>query len=326
MARACTLLVLDGVADGAVGITLDILGAAARIAKLGLAGKRVRPALVPRIVSLHGRSVQTASRRNLAVDGALRSVDRDDILLLPGLGMATPDDIDGALAREDITAAARAVARAAARGATVAASCSATFVLGASGVLDDREATTTWWLGPVFARRFPRVSLRADRMVVASGRAFTAGSSFAHADLVLAILARACGPSLAQLVSRYLIIDERPSQARYMVAHHLRTDDPVVRALERFVLAELDRPLTVPEMARATATSPRTLARKLDVALGTTPLRFSQRLRIERAVHLLETTDEPVAAIAARVGYADAAAFRRILRRETGRAPREFRR
>jgi len=118
------------------------------------------------------------------------------------------------------------------------------------------------------------------------------------------------------------VLDERPSQARYMVMEHVRSADPVVRTLERFITSNIQRQLTLQEMARATATSPRTLARKIENALGTTPLRFAQRLRVAQAVHLLESTRRSVDEVAARVGYADAAAFRRVFRRETGEAPR----
>lgn len=319
-----TQLVFDGVADGPVAVALDILGAAARIARAGLVdlpASRV-PARM-RIVSIDGIPVRTSAGRTLEVDGALgpRGLSPGDVLVLPGLGMATPPEIAAALERADVTRAIELISRAAARGVLVAASCSATFVLAASGVLDGREATTTWWLGPTFAQRFPRVTLRTDRMVVGSGQLFTAGSAFAHADLMLAILARTLSPSLAHLVARYLVLDKRPSQSRYMVMEHLRGADPVIRALERFISSNLQRQLTVPQMARATATSPRTLARRVEKALGTTPLRFAQRLRVAQAVHLLETTQLPVDEVAARVGYADAAAFRRIFRRETSEAP-----
>ena len=328
MPASITQLVFDGVADGPVGVALDILGAAERVVHAGLVD--VPESRLPtrtRIVSIDGAPVRTAAKRTLAVDGALglRGLGPGDVLVLPGLGMATAPEIAAALQRADIVRAIELVARAAARGVLVAASCSAAFVLAASGVLDGREATTTWWLGPTFAQRFPRVTLRTDRMVVASGRVFTAGSAFAHADLMLAILAQTLSPSLAHMVARYLVLDERSSQARYMVMDHLRSADPVVRALERFIGSNLERQLTVPQMARATATSPRTLARKLERALGTTPLRFAQRLRIAQAVHLLETTRRSVDEIAARVGYADAAAFRRVFRRETGEAPRATR-
>jgi transcriptional regulator GlxA family with amidase domain len=64
------------------------------------------------------------------------------------------------------------------------------------------------------------------------------------------------------------------------------------------------------------------LARKVAKGLGLTPQRFAHRLRVAQAVHLLETTQHPVDEVAARVGYADPAAFRRIFRRETGESPR----
>lgn len=56
-----------------------------------------------------------------------------------------------------------------------------------------------------------------------------------------------------------------------------------------------------------------------------TPQRFVQRVRVAHAVHLLDTTRASVDEVAARVGYADAAAFRRIFRRHTGDRPRERR-
>lgn len=324
-------LVFDGVADGPLGVALDIVGAAAQ-----LRAARPRPARarVPargslqRVVSVDGRPVRSAAGRLVPVDGALvpRELGRRDVVVVPGLGAATPPRLAAALARADVSRGLALLAEVAARGARLAASCSATFVLGAAGVLDGHEATTTWWLAPEFARRFPAVTLRADRMVVASGRVLTAGAALAHADLVLALVAATDGVALAHTVARYLVLDERPSQARYMVVDHLRSADPVIRRLERFVTAHLDRPLTLAELARATATSPRTLARRVATALATTPTRLVQRLRVARAVHLLETTDRSVDDIAGQVGYADAAAFRRIFRRETGDAPSACRR
>jgi transcriptional regulator GlxA family with amidase domain len=328
MPPTITHLVFDGVADGPVGVALDIVGAAARIARAGLAAlPKGRVAPRQRIVSVNGEPVRTAAQRMLAVDGAfsLRGLGADDVLVLPGLGMATAPEIAAALGRPDIARGVELVARAAAKGVLVAASCSAAFVLGASRVLDGRQATTTWWLGPTFAQHFPRVTLRLDRMVVESGGVFTAGSAFAHADLMLAILAHTLSPSLAHMAARYLVLDERASQARYMVMNHLSSSDPVIRKLEGFVTSNIERQLTVHEMARATATSPRTLARRVAKALGTTPQHFAQRLRVAQAVHLLETTQRSVDEIAARVGYADPAAFRRIFRRETGETPRSRR-
>lgn len=306
-------LVFDGVADGPLGVGLEIVSTAARLAR---AGRVAVPSPKQRVVSLDGAPVRSSAGRRVTVDGALRAR-AGDVIVLPGLGAATPSQLSALLARPDIRKAIARLPRLADR-AVVAASCSATFVLAASGVLEGREATTTWWLGAAFRERFPEVTLRPDRMVVRAGEVFTAGSALAHADLLLALLTHLHGATLAHLVARYLVLDERPSQARYMVLEHLRSADPVVQKLEGFLTKHLTRQVTLEEMAAATLTSPRTLARRLEAALGTTPQRFAQRLRVARAQHLLETTRHSVEEVAARVGYADPAAFRRLYLRTTG--------
>jgi len=55
-------------------------------------------------------------------------------------------------------------------------------------------------------------------------------------------------------------------------------------------------------------------------------LALDQDLRIEHAVHLLETSPASVAQIAAEVGYAEGATLRVLLRRRLGRGVREIRR
>ncbi|HEY0468399.1 MAG TPA: helix-turn-helix domain-containing protein, partial [Polyangiaceae bacterium] len=245
-----------------------------------------------------------------------------DVLVLPGVFATKDSSLERLLTRPDVMRIVSFLPRAAKKGALIAASCSATFLLGAAGLLDGGRATTTWWLMPFFARRFPEVELCARQMVVESDRVITAGSAFAHADLMLAVIARLVSPSLARLAASYLVLDARASQSRYMVIDHLRSFDPILGMLETLVDANIDRQLSLDELASAARTSPRTLARRVKAAVGLTPQRFVQTLRVARAAHWLETTRESVEEIAARVGYADPAAFRRIFRRHTGSSPR----
>jgi transcriptional regulator GlxA family with amidase domain len=60
--------------------------------------------------------------------------------------------------------------------------------------------------------------------------------------------------------------------------------------------------------------------------VGTGPIGFVQRLRVETAIHLLETTRLSVQEISERVGYSDANTLRRLIGRETSLSPRELRR
>src|SRR5262249_37850271 len=152
----------------------------------------------------------------------------------------------------------RVLERGVKRGAVVGASCSATFVMAEAGLLDGREATTSWWLAPAFRDRYPRVRLEAERGLVVSGKRVTAGAALAQAELMLSQVARIAGPDLAAMASRYLLIGGLATQARFMVARHLGQGDPLLRAAEEWVRRQLDRQTRIGEMARALGTSGRT--------------------------------------------------------------------
>jgi quercetin dioxygenase-like cupin family protein len=126
-------------------------------------------------------------------------------------------------------------------------------------------------------------------MVVADGGVVTAGAAFAHIDLALALVRRV-SPCLAEHVARLLVIDERASQSAYLVVDHLSHDDRLVRAFEQQARARLGEALDICELAAAIGISERTLERRTRAALGMSPLALVQRLRAERAVHLLRTT------------------------------------
>lgn len=321
-------LAIDGVMEGALGLGLDVVDTAARLVHAGMAPhpQRTRP-LLQRVVSHDGNPVPSVQRRTLSVEGALalRSVRRGDVIVIPGVFATKDSSIERLLTRPDVQRVVALLPQAARKGALIAASCSATFIVGAAGLLGGKSATTTWWLMPFFRRRYPSVDLRPDRMVVDAGSVITAGSAFAHADLMLSVIARVIGPTAAHLAARYLLLDARASQTRHMVMEHLHTFDPMLQALEKFITENIERQLPLAELARAVATSPRTLARRLDASIRMTPQRFVQHVRVAHASHLLETTRDSVEEIAARVGYADAAAFRRVFRKHAGTSPRDFR-
>jgi methylphosphotriester-DNA--protein-cysteine methyltransferase len=66
-------------------------------------------------------------------------------------------------------------------------------------------------------------------------------------------------------------------------------------------------------------------ARRLRTVLGKSPLEYFQDLRVERAVHLLQTSNSSVDRIAAEIGYSDGVTLRTLLRRKLGRGVRELR-
>jgi Transcriptional regulator containing an amidase domain and an AraC-type DNA-binding HTH domain len=236
-----------------------------------------------------------------------------------------PGPLEAALTRPDVQDAASVLRRWAQQGATVSAACIGTFVLAESGLLDAQRATTTWWLAPLFRKRYPTVVLDESNMIVKSGRFVTAGAALGHVDLAL-WLVRSVSPQLAALTAKYLIIDSRPLQSAYALADHLVHDDPIVQRFEGWARARLTRGFSLDEAAKAAGASKRTLARHMQDVLGKSPLAYFQSLRVERAVHLLKTGNASVEEIATRVGYADGATLRSLLRRRLNLGVKEIRR
>jgi transcriptional regulator GlxA family with amidase domain len=169
------------------------------------------------------------------------------------------------------------------------------------------------------------VRLDESRIIVQSNAVVTAGAALSHLDLALALIRRA-SPELANVTARYLVVDERTSQSIYSIPDHLAKADPMIRQFERWARGHLAEGFSLDQAAKALATSKRTLARRMQSVLGKSPLAFFQDLRIERAVHLLRTSQASVDQIGAEVGYAEGVTLRTLLRRRLGRSVRDIRR
>ncbi|MBO9649823.1 MAG: helix-turn-helix domain-containing protein [Variovorax sp.] len=269
------------------------------------------------------KKVSTAQGLRVPVKQAVELAD-PDWTVIPAIGEKMPDGLQMALRRKDIAEAAGLLREQAASGTKIAAACIGTFVLAESGLLDQQHATTTWWLSSLFRQRYPTVRLDESRMLVSSGPFVTAGAALSHVDMAL-FLVRQASPELATLVARYLIVDSRPSQSAYVITDHLSHSDPTVERFERWARGRLADGFSLDEAASAAGTSKRTLARRMQQVLGKTPLSYFQDLRVERAVHLLKTSDKSLEQIASLVGYAEGVTLRSLLRQRLGRGVRELR-
>jgi transcriptional regulator GlxA family with amidase domain len=314
------VLTLDGVFDTGMAVVLDTLRMANGLAAVARPGEP-QPFDVE-LVGLRTR-VQTSLGMNIAAKKASTAA-TPDWVVMPAISAATPDMLVERLARPAVREAGAQLRRWHDEGVRIAAACVGSFLLAESGLLDGQDATTTWWLSPLFRSRYPAVRLDEDRMVVPSGPFVTAGAVMGHLDLVLWLI-RQASPELATLVARYMLVDGRVSQAPYIIPDHLAHSDPLIERFERWTRANLARGFSLQDAASELATSPRTLQRRAEAVLGKSPLAYFQDRRVERARHLIETSSMDLEAIAAEVGYSDGTTLRTLLRRRLGRGVRELR-
>lgn len=316
-----TILVLDGAYASSVAVTLDMLRAAVALApRLRVAPPRWRVVCVAaERVALQGGFHVEAKK----ISGLARA-DRST-WVIPGLGLEGPDAARERFEQDDAQRAAELLRRHARRGGHVAASCSAVFLLQRAGLLAGRKATTTWWLGPALKRLEPSCSVDVDRMVCADGTVITAGAALAQTDLMLHLLRAQGGNGLADAVSRMLLIDGRQAQSPFIVQEVLANGDDLVGRIAARIERALPAPPSVAALAREFCMSERTLARRVHHAIGKSTQALVQSVRLRRARALLQSSRMTVEQVAAAVGYQDATALRRLMRKVAGANPSRFR-
>jgi transcriptional regulator GlxA family with amidase domain len=212
-------------------------------------------------------------------------------------------------------------------GARIASSCTGAFLVADAGLLDGRPATTHWLFADELARRYPRVQVSTDRMIIDTGEIITSGGATAFLNLVLYLIERFGGHERANLAAKVLLVDgHRPSQLPYIAFSPRRSHgDGIVHQVQQHIDLHLDQPLRIGELASTFGISSRNLSRRFTTATGRGPQAYLQHMRVEHAKRLLETTDDPVDRVRFRVGYHDPAAFRRAFKDSTGVAPSEYR-
>lgn len=316
-----TILILTGAYPSSVAVTLDMLSAAAAMAeRLGVAKPSWRTYTVaqPETRLGNGFSIQA---QPLPKDV---SADRST-WIVPGLGLENPCAITSRLAHPDAQRAIEALRVHGRAGGAIAASCSAVFLLQAAGLLIGKKVTTSWWLAPSLQRLEPGCTVDADRMVVADGTLVTAGAALAQTDLLLHLLRTRFGVALADAVSRVLLIDGRQNQAPFVVPTMFANGNELIAKLTARIDSALPNLPSIAELAAELCVSERTLSRHVRAATGRSTLALLQSVRLSKARTLLETSKLTVEQVAERVGYGDATALRRMMRKVVGATPRQFR-
>ena len=256
----------------------------------------------------------------LVVGHGLEELGRADTIILPGA-----PDVHGDPSPRLVSA----LLRAHDRGARLVSICSGAFVLAATGLLDGRQAATHWRYAPLLARRFPQVHVVADVLYVDGEDVLTSAGTAAGIDLCLHLVRKDHGAAIANRVARRMVVAAQRDggQAQFVdtPVPAPATDDPVAGAIE-WALGRLAERVAVEDLARRAHLSPRQFSRRFRAATGASPAAWLLRRRLDASLALLESSDEPVEQVAARVGFPTPAAFRRHFARAYGVPPSAWRR
>ncbi|MEU6739493.1 GlxA family transcriptional regulator [Streptosporangium sandarakinum] len=270
-----------------------------------------------------GRSGLARSGLTVRTDHGLDGLVGADTVIVPSV----PDSCveEGTPLPAELVTALR---RAHAAGARIVSLCTGAFALAEAGLLDGRRATAHWMHTARLAERYPKVRVDDSVLYVDDGDVLTSAGLTAGLDLCLHLVRRDLGAHIAnQLARRMVVPAHRPGgQAQFIDLSVPATDDEGLGPVLEWARANLDQPLTVEELARRVAMSPRTFYRRLRASTGMTPLQWLLNQRLARARSLLESTDLPITKVGELSGLGTANNLRHHFLKQLGVSPGDYRR
>ncbi len=206
--------------------------------------------------------------------------------------------------------------------------CTGAFVLGDAGLLDGKRVTTHWSCSEELGRRHPAIGMEPDRIVINDGQVWTSGGVTAGIDLALGLIDADLGHAIAAATARQLVVfitrpgGQNQFRAPLVLKHDL---SPTFTSLHAWIAEHLHEDLRVESLAAKMGKSPRNFARLYAAEVGRTPARVVELMRLEAACQALEETDRSFKMIAADVGLGNEQNLRRVMQRQFGIGPSDYR-
>lgn len=205
--------------------------------------------------------------------------------------------------------------------------CSGALALAALGLIDGKRVATHWEDCAALARDNPTVRVDANALYIQDGRVWTSAGVTTGIDMCLAMVENDVGGGVAHAIAERLVLYARrpgyQSQFSPLLDAQARAGSPFAELIA-WMMAHPEAALDVPGLAARVAMSARSFHRKFSAAIGQTPARFVETLRLDQARHLL-ATPVTLKEVAARTGFATPAGLTVAFERRFGVSPALFR-
>jgi len=246
-----------------------------------------------------------------------------DAVLIPGFWAESAPQVEAAIAGQRPVIAALAESQKALK---TWAYCSGVGLLAASGRLDGRAATTTWWLAEAMARSYPKVKWQCERDMVSGRSAVTAGGVNGHFQIAHALVERCVSPAVFRDLLGLMVLP-RPVQphAAFRSMSLIEQGSELLRRLHALVERMPAERVTIKALAGELAMSERTLARKVSDETGVAVASYVRRIKLNQVSERLMLTTAPVSGIGADLGFSSESNLRRMFKEMTRMTPLEYR-
>lgn len=213
------------------------------------------------------------------------------------------------------------------KGTRIISICSGAFHLAQTGLLNGRKATTHWLGAAELKNKFPEIKVDPNVLYVDEGKIMTSAGACAGIDLCLHIVRKDFGAAVAAQSARLAVmpLERSGGQAQHIVPASLSIEQGSLSHVLDWIENNLDQDLSLDSIAEKACVSVRTLNRQFKKQTGTSPLKWILVARIRRARALLETTQDSIENIAAKVGFNSPITMREHFRNLVHTTPKTYR-
>ncbi|SPB15445.1 AraC family transcriptional regulator [Caballeronia novacaledonica] len=218
--------------------------------------------------------------------------------------------------------------RAGKRARRIAGICTGGFMLAEAGLLANRRATTHWIYAREMQQRFPDIRVENDRIFIVDGPIWTSAGMTAGLDLALAMVEKDLGADIARSIAHKLVMHQRRAggQSQHSEMLDLAPKSDRIQNALNYARKNLNRALTVEELAGEAHLSPRQFSRVFTLETGQSPAKAVEGLRLEAARLMIEKSRHSLETIAQETGFRDRRHMREAFMRGFGVPPQEVRR
>jgi transcriptional regulator GlxA family with amidase domain len=212
------------------------------------------------------------------------------------------------------------------QGSEIASMCAGSFMLASTGILSGKKCSTHWALSEKFRELYPNVNLHTDQLITDENGIYTNGGAYSFLNLLVYLVEKFYDRQSAIHCAKYFQIDlDRNLQAEFSIFNgHKKHNDDAILLAQKFLEEKYQDKISIEKLSSDLSIGRRNFDRRFIKATGLTPLDYLQRVKIEAAKKMFETTRKTVNEIMFEVGYNDTKAFRDVFSRVTGLSPLEY--
>lgn len=201
--------------------------------------------------------------------------------------------------------------------------CTGAFLLAEAGLLDGASCTTHWKYTTRLQKEFPKTTVLTDRLFVKSGNIYTSAGVTTGLDMALSLLEERHGPEFAYKIAREMVVYIRRDGSEPQESIYLQYRSHVnqhIHTVQDWMIRNLQKKMRIEDLAALIYTSPRNLTRLFKATTGVTIGEYLEKLRVEKAVHLLRERTK-IGSIPQQCGLQSTSQLRTLVKKHTGRLP-----